>query len=60
MGRWFLIITMFTKASATLHSYKVRLWSNYGYGKKKTLSSPESVLLSGNDNKGENPNEQFQ
>lgn len=37
--------------SATLHSYKIRLWLNYDHGKKQDTLQPESVLLSGNRQK---------
>jgi hypothetical protein len=42
--------------SDTLHSYKIRLWSNYGYGKKKLLSSRKAAGFPENDQKikGEN------
>ena len=40
--------------SATLHSYKIRLWLNYDHGKKQDTLQPESSLLSGNRQKERN------
>ena len=45
------LLEIYSITSATLHSYIFSLWSNYDHGKKKTLSNPESDLLSGFDDK---------
>ena len=45
--------------SATLHSYKIRLWSNYGYGKKRDAYPPGKHPAFRKMIKGENEDEQL-
>ncbi len=40
-------------SSAKLHSYKIRLWLNYGYGKKKLLSIRKAADFPENDKRRE-------
>ena len=46
-----LLLAIDSITSATLHSYKIRLWLNYDHGKKQDTLQPESILLSGIDKK---------